>query len=192
MRIIGLTGSIGMGKSATAEIFRSLGVPVHDSDRAVHEIYAGSAAALVAAAFPAAGGSDGIDRRKLGDLVLNNPAEMKKLEALVHPLVAAHRQAFLEEARAKGARMAVCDVPLLFETGLDREMDAIVVVSAPFQVQKARVLARPGMTEARFSAILQKQWPDEDKRRHAHLVIDTSRSLEDARHQITNLLRALV
>ena len=192
MRIIGLTGSIGMGKSATAGIFRSLGVPVHDSDRAVHEIYAGSASALVAAAFPSAGGPNGIDRRKLGDLVLNNPAEMKKLEALVHPLVAAHRQAFLEKARAQGAGLAVCDVPLLFETGLDRDMDAIVVVSAPFQVQKARVLARPGMTEARFNAILQKQWSDENKRRHAHVVIDTSRSLEDARRQITTLLRALV
>jgi len=192
MRIIGLTGSIGMGKSATAEIFRSLGVPVHDSDRAVHEIYAGSASALVAAAFPSAGGPNGIDRRKLGDLVLNNPAEMKKLEALVHPLVAAHRTVFLQRAQAQGAQLAVCDVPLLFETGLDRDMDAIVVVSAPFQVQKARVLARPGMTEARFNAILQKQWSDENKRRHAHVVIDTSRSLEDARRQITTLLRALV
>ncbi len=192
MRIIGLTGSIGMGKSATAEIFRSLGVPVHDSDRAVHEIYAGSAAALVSAAFPGAAGPDGIDRRKLGDLVLNNPTEMKKLEALVHPLVSAHRKAFLEKARGQGAQLAVCDVPLLFETGLDREMDAIVVVSAPFQVQKDRVLARPGMTEARFNAILQKQWPDEDKRRRAHVVIDTSRSIEDAHQQIINLLRALV
>ena len=192
MRTIGLTGSIGMGKSATAEVFRSLGVPVHDSDRAVHEIYEGSAASLVAAAFPKAVGENGIDRRKLGDLVLHNPVEMKRLEALVHPLVSAHRKAFLEKARADGARIAVCDVPLLFETGLDREMDAVVVVSAPFQVQKARVLARPGMTEERFSAILQKQWPDEDKRRRAHVVIDTSRSIDDARQQITNLLRALV
>ena len=192
MRIIGLTGSIGMGKSATAEIFRSFGIPVHDSDKAVHDIYAGSAASLVAAAFPGAAGADGIDRRKLGDLVLNNPAEMKRLEALVHPLVGAHRRAFVEKARAQGARLAVCDVPLLFETGLDREMDAIVVVSAPFQVQKARVLARPGMTEERFNAILQKQWPDEDKRRRAHVVIDTSRSVEDARQQISHLLRALV
>ena len=192
MRIIGLTGSIGMGKSATAEIFRSFGIPVHDSDKAVHDIYAGSAASLVAAAFPGAAGADGIDRRKLGDLVLNNPAEMKRLEALVHPLVGAHRRAFVEKARAQGARLAVCDVPLLFETGLDREMDAIVVVSAPFQVQKARVLARPGMTEERFNAILQKQWPDEDKRRRAHVVIDTSRSVEDAREQISHLLRALV
>ena len=192
MRIIGLTGSIGMGKSATAEIFRSLGVPVHDSDQAVHEIYAGPAAALIAAAFPGAAVPDGIDRRKLGDLVLNNPAEMKKLEALVHPLVAAHRNAFLEKARAQGVQLAVCDVPLLFETRLDRNMDAIVVVSAPFQVQKDRVLSRPGMTEARFNAILQKQWPDEDKRRNAHVVIDTSRNLEDARRQINTLLRALV
>ena len=155
MRIIGLTGSIGMGKSASAEIFRSLGVPVHDSDRAVHEIYAGTAAALVAAAFPEAAGPQGIDRRKLGDLVLNNPAEMKKLEALVHPLVSAHRQAFLDKARAQGARLAVCDVPLLFETGLDRAMDAIVVVSAPFQVQKARVLARAGMRSEEHTSELQ-------------------------------------
>lgn len=192
MRVIGLTGSIGMGKSATADIFRSLGVPVHDSDKAVHQIYAGPAASLIASVFPSAASPQGIDRKKLGELVLNDSSALKRLETLVHPLVSAHRQDFLADAQAKGARIAVCDVPLLFETGLDRKMDAIIVVSAPFQVQKARVLSRSGMTEERFNAILHKQWPDEEKRRRAHVVIDTSRDLKDARRQIENLLRALV
>lgn len=191
MRIIGLTGSIGTGKSASAAMFRALGVPVHDSDRAVHEIYAGPEAAPVILAFPTAVGPTGIDRRKLGDLVLGHPAELKKLEELIHPLVSAHRQSFLARVQANGGRIAVCDVPLLFETGLEKDMDAVVVASAPFQVQKARVMARPGMTEERFNAIVKKQWPDEEKSKHAHLVIDTSRSFDEARRQIISFLRAL-
>jgi dephospho-CoA kinase len=192
MRVIGLTGSIGMGKSFTADIFRSLGVPVHDSDRVVHEIYAGPAASIVAAAFPDALGPGGIDRRKLRDLVLKNPTALKQLEALIHPLVSANRRGFLAKEREKGTPVAVCDVPLLFETGLDREMDVIVVVSAPFQVQKSRVLSRAGMTEERFNAILQAQWPDEEKRRRAHVVIDTSQGPDNARRHIICFLRALV
>jgi dephospho-CoA kinase len=181
-----------MGKSFTADIFRSLGVPVHDSDRVVHEIYAGPAASIVAAAFPDALGPGGIDRRKLRDLVLKNPTALKQLEALIHPLVSANRRGFLAKEREKGTPVAVCDVPLLFETGLDREMDVIVVVSAPFQVQKSRVLSRAGMTEERFNAILQAQWPDEEKRRRAHVVIDTSQGPDNARRHIICFLRALV
>ena len=192
MRVIGLTGSIGMGKSATAALFREFGVPVHDSDAAVHEIYAGPEAAPIAAAFPAAVGPHGIDRKKLGEIVLNDAAALKRLEGIVHPLVAAHRARFLANAQQAGARFAVCDVPLLFETGLDREMDVVVVVSAPFEVQKTRVLQRPGMTQAKFDVILAKQIPDEAKRRRAHLVLDTSKNLDDAREQIDRFLRALV
>lgn len=192
MRIIGLTGSIGMGKSATAAIFREFGVPVHDSDVAVHEIYAGPEADSIAVAFPEAVGPLGIDRKKLGEIVLNNPAALKRLEGLVHPLVSAHRARFLVKARQSGAQFAVCDVPLLFETGLDRDMDVIVVVSAPFDVQKLRVLQRPGMTQAKFDAILAKQIPDEAKRQRAHLVVDTSKGFDDARLQISRFLRALV
>ena len=192
MRIIGLTGSIGMGKSATAAIFREFGVPVHDSDVAVHQIYASSEASSIVAAFPQAAGPNGIDRKKLGEIVLNDAGAMKRLEALVHPLVSAHRAEFLADAQKAGARFAVCDVPLLFETGLDRQMDVIVVVSAPFEVQKARVLQRPGMTQAKFDAILAKQIPDENKRQKAHLVVDTSQGFDDARLQIGRFLRALV
>ena len=192
MRKIGLTGSIGMGKSATAAIFKEFGVPVHDSDLAVHEIYASPEAAPILAAFPSAAGNGEVDRKKLAEIVLNDPAAMKQLEAIVHPLVSAHRQAFLERARQKGARFAVCDVPLLFETRLDRDMDVVLVVSAPFAVQKARVLQRPGMTQAKFDAILAKQIPDEDKRRRAHLVVDTSNGFEDTRRQIDRFLRTLV
>ena len=192
MRVIGLTGSVGMGKSATAAIFRDFGIPVHDSDRAVHDIYAGPEGAPILEAFPAAAGASGIDRNKLAGIVLADPKAMKRLEELVHPLVSAHRKAFLDHARLTGARYAVCDVPLLFETGLDQEMDVILVVSAPFAVQKARVLQRPGMTPSKFDVILSKQMPDEDKRRRAHLVVDTSNGIDDARRQIDRFLRAFV
>ncbi len=192
MRVIGLTGSVGMGKSATAAIFRDFGIPVHDSDRAVHDIYAGPKGAPILEAFPAAAGSSGIDRNRLANIVLADPAAIKRLEELVHPLVSAHRKAFLDRARLTGARYAVCDVPLLFETGLDQDMDIILVVSAPFAVQKARVLQRPGMTPGKFDVILSKQMPDEEKRRRAHLVVDTSNGFDDARRQIDRFLRAFV
>ena len=192
MRIIGLTGSIGMGKSATSALFREFGVLVHDSDMAVHEIYAGPQAAPVAAAFPQALGAQGIDRKKLGDIVLKDPEAMRRLESLVHPLVSAHREKFLLDAKKSGARFVVCDVPLLFETGIDEQMDVIIVVSAPFDVQKTRVLQRYGMTQAKFDAILAKQIPDDIKRQKAHFVVDTSEGFDQARQQIARLLRALV
>ncbi len=191
MLVVGLTGSIGMGKSTTAQIFRGLGVPVHDSDAAVHEIYRTTACAPVAELFPQAVGPDGIDRAKLGQIVLSDPQSLRRLEAVVHPLVVAHRHAFIAAQAAKGADLVIADVPLLFETGTDREMDLIIVVSAPAPVQKARVLSRNGMTEDRFLAIMAKQMPDAEKRRLAHVVIETGRGLEAARRQAIVFLRAI-
>lgn len=191
MLVIGLTGSIGMGKSTTAQIFRDLGVPVHDADAAVHDIYRTEACAPVAAAFPDATDGQGIDRSKLASIVLADSAALTRLERIVHPLVLEHRRRFVEEQAGRNAGIVICDVPLLFETGADREMDVVVVVSAPAPVQKARVLARPGMTEARFSAIMTKQLPDDEKRRRAHFVIDTSRGIDLARRQAMVFLEAL-
>ncbi|MFG1360766.1 dephospho-CoA kinase [Xanthobacter pseudotagetidis] len=191
MWTLGLTGSIGMGKSATAAMFRDLGVPVHDADAAVHLLYAGAAVAPVEAAFPGVTRDGAIDRPALSARVLNDAAAMARLEAIVHPLVRAEENKFLDAARRAGARLAVLDIPLLFETGGDRRVDAVAVVSAPIAVQRARVLDRPGMTEARFEAILAKQMPDAEKRRRAHFVIDTGRGFEAARHQVEGVARAL-
>lgn len=191
MLVIGLTGSIGMGKSTTAKIFRELGIPVHDSDAAVHEIYKTTAREPVARLFPDAVCSEGIDRTKLAAIVLSDPDALKRLEKIVHPLVHAHRRNFLEAQTKAGAPFVVCDVPLLFETGSDIEMDIALVVSASAPVQKARVLARDGMTEERFSAIMAKQMPDAEKRRRAHLVIETGSGVDAARRQVTVFLRAL-
>lgn len=192
MLVIGLTGSIGMGKSTTAQIFRDLGIPVHDSDAAVHEIYRTTACEPVAQLFPDVVDSEGVNRTKLSAIVLFDADALKRLEGVIHPLVLQHRQKFLETHAKAGAQIVVCDVPLLFETGSDKEMDVVVVVSAPAAVQKARVLMRPGMTEERFSAIIAKQMPDAEKRRRAHFVVDTSNGVEAARRQVTELLRALV
>jgi dephospho-CoA kinase len=191
MLVIGLTGSIGMGKSTTAQIFRDLGVPVHDADAAVHEIYRTTARAPVADLFPDAVDSDGVDRTKLGKIVLFDPEAMKRLEDVIHPLVLEHRRHFVEAQAKAGAKLVVCDVPLLFETGSDKEMDLTLVVSAPEPVQKARVMARTGMTEDRFSAIMKKQMPDGEKRRRAHVVIETGLGVESARRQVAALLRAI-
>lgn len=191
MVVIGLTGSIGMGKSATAQHFRSFGIPVHDSDRAVHDLYAGELIGPVGALFPSAIGPNGIDRQALGQIVLNDVEAMKALEQIVHPRVSAHRFRFVEARRAEGQRLVVCDVPLLLEVGAGRTVDVIVVVSAPLSVQKSRVLARPGMTEERLDAIMGKQMPDAEKRRHAHATIDTGRGHPAAQRQVANLLRAL-
>ncbi|MBK9080631.1 MAG: dephospho-CoA kinase [Rhizobiales bacterium] len=190
MLILGLTGSIGMGKSTTAAMFRALGAPVHDADLAVHALYRGAAVAPVEAAFPGVVRDGAIDRRLLGPRVLGDAEAMGRLEAIVHPLVAAARDAFLARARAAGARLAVLDIPLLFETGGDRLVDAVAVVTAPEAVQKARVLARPGMTAAHLAAILGRQTPDSEKRRRAHVLIDTGRGLESARRQVAGVLRA--
>lgn len=188
---LGLTGSIGMGKSATATMFREAGIPVHDSDAAVHRLYAGAAAPLIEAAFPGTVKDGVVDRALLGAAVLNNDAAMKKLESIVHPLVTETTLNFLATAEKAGHRLVVLDVPLLFEVGRDRDCDAIVVVSADPSVQRERVLARPGMTEAKFRAIVARQIPDSEKRRRAHFVIDTGRGFEAARRAVKDVIRTL-
>lgn len=188
---LGLTGSIGMGKSTTAQIFRELGVPVHDADAAVHALYGAEGVAPVEAAFPGVTQGGRIDRALLGARVLGDEAAMKRLEAIVHPLVHAREKAFLEAASAAGAPIAVLDIPLLFETGGENRVDAVLVVSAPESVQRARVLARPGMTEEKFAAILARQVPDGEKRRRADHVIDTGHGLDRARVAVAALLDEL-
>jgi dephospho-CoA kinase len=191
MLILGLTGSIGMGKSATANMFREAGVPVHDSDRAVHRLYEGEAVPAIEAAFPGVTAGGKVDREKLSAQVLGRPDAFKRLEAIVHPLVRQVSVRFLDEARARGARVVVLDIPLLFETRGERRVNAVVVVSAPADVQRARVLGRPGMTEEKFAAILAKQVPDAEKRRRAHFIVDTSRSFDSARAQVRGILRSV-
>jgi dephospho-CoA kinase len=189
--ILGLTGSIGMGKSATAAIFRALGVPVHDSDAAVHALYRGAAAPLIAREFPGTVADGVVDRAALGKEVLGNPERLKALEAIVHPLVRAERDAFVAAALAARAPVAVLDIPLLFETGGERECDAVLVVTADPETQAARVLARSGMTLEKFEAIRAKQMPDADKWEKAHFLVDTGRGFPAAEHQVRGILRAL-
>ncbi|MEW6255449.1 MAG: dephospho-CoA kinase [Pseudomonadota bacterium] len=191
MWVLGLTGSIGMGKSATAALFGAHGVPVHDADASVHDLYRSEAVAPVEAAFPGVTRDGAIDRVELSARVLNNPDALKRLESIVHPLVRAREAAFLSQAQAAGARLVVLDIPLLLETGSGGRVDAVVVVSAPAAVQRDRVLARPGMTAERFALILGKQMPDSDKRRRAHFIIDTSRGFDAARHQVQGVVRAV-
>ena len=189
---LGLTGSIGMGKSTTADFFRAHGVPVHDADATVHALYRGPAVAPIEAAFPGTVRDGIVDRPALAARVLGDEPAVKRLEAIVHPLVRDAEIAFLATARAEGRRIVVLDIPLLFETGGDRRVDAVVLVTAPAEVQRARVLARPGMTEETFARILARQLPDADKRRRAHFRIDTARGLDPARRQVADILRAVV
>lgn len=191
MIVIGLTGSVGMGKSATALMFAEAGVPVHDADAAVHRLYEGDAVPPIEAAFPGVTGGGKVDREKLGLRVLTDQTALKRLEAIVHPLVLREEERFLAEAKTRGARCAVLDIPLLFETGADRRVDVVVVVSAPYEEQRRRVLARPGMTEERFSAFLAKQLPDEEKRRRADFIVDTSQGFDSARAQVRAILQNL-
>jgi dephospho-CoA kinase len=191
MIVLGLTGSVGMGKSATAKMFADEGVPVFDADAAVHRLYEGEAAPLIAAAFPGAVSAGRVDRERLSRAVVGNSEAFAKLEAIIHPLVRKAREKFLAAAKAKGAEVALLDIPLLFETGGEREVDKIVVVSAPHPVQKERVLARRGMTDEKFSAIVEKQTPDSEKRKRADFVIDTSQGFEAAREEVRAILRAL-
>ncbi|MBZ9979652.1 MULTISPECIES: dephospho-CoA kinase [unclassified Mesorhizobium] len=191
MIVLGLTGSIGMGKSTTAKMFAEAGIPVHDSDETVHRLYAGKAAPLVEAAFPGTTGAGGVDRAKLGARVLGDAAALKRLEAIIHPLVRADADAFLARNRAAGEPLAVLDIPLLFETGGRDRVDKVVVVTAPAEVQRQRVLARPGMSEEKLASILASQVPDAQKRRQADFVIDTSRGLDAARAEVKAIIADL-
>jgi dephospho-CoA kinase len=188
--VLGLTGSIGMGKSATADLFRRLGVPVHDADATVHRLYRGRAAPLIEKAFPGTVTHGAVDRARLGAAVLDSPERMQQLEAIVHPLVRDEEESFLRRVAALKP-LAVLDIPLLFETGGETRCDAVLVVTAPAAVQRARVLARPGMTEAKFHAILAKQMRDEDKRTRAHFLVDTSRGFSSADAQVKSILACL-
>lgn len=191
MVVAGLTGSIGMGKSATVDMFRRLGVPVHDSDAAVHELYSGDAVDPVGKAFPGVVRDGSVDRSLLAQRVLNDPQAMKRLEAMIHPMVAAHRRSFVSQMRRSGSPLVVLDVPLLFETGADADVDVRIVVTAPVDVQKQRVLARPGMTPEKFAAILGRQMPDEEKRRRADIVIDTSRGFAAVERDVKDIVNRL-
>lgn len=193
MLLIGLTGSIGMGKSETAKMFRELGVPVYDADAAVHKLYekGGKAVEPLRAAFPAAIVDDAVDRKALSRCVIGLPGEMKKLEAIVHPLVGEAQMDFLRENLAAGQAMAVLDIPLLYETGGETRVDVVVVVSAPYDIQKTRVLARPDMDEAKFAAIHAKQVPDAEKRRRADFVVESDKGLDHARAQVAAIVEAL-
>ena len=190
MLIIGLTGSIGMGKSTVCGYFRDVGVPVHDSDASVHALYRGAAAPLIGAAFPGSVDQGVVDRAALGRIVLADASALQRLEKIVHPLVFEQRQAFLAAAAKAGYRCVVLDVPLLFETGGHVSVDIAAVVTAPPQIQAARVMQREGMTQARFDAIRMKQMPDEEKRRLAHFIIDSAGSFSETRRQTLDLLRA--
>jgi dephospho-CoA kinase len=192
MIVLGLTGSVGMGKSATAKMFAQEGVPVFDADAEVHRLYEGKAAPLVEAAFPGTTADGRVDRERLSKKVVGDPDALQKLEAIVHPLVRAARREFLARARAAGAKVALVDIPLLFETGGGEDIDRIVVVSAPADVQQERVLARPGMTAEKFRAILARQLPDAEKRKRADFVIDTSNGFAAAREHVRAILRELL
>jgi dephospho-CoA kinase len=191
MFILGLTGSLGMGKSTTAKFFAAEGVPVHDADAVVHRLYDGAATAAIEAAFPGTTGNGKVDRDRLGKRVLGDAAAIKRLEAIVHPLVAEAREQFLAEAEKAGAPVAVLDIPLLYETGGDARCDAVVVVSAPAEVQRTRAFERPGMSDDKLLAILAKQMPDEEKRARADFVVDTSRGYEAAQAQVRDILQAV-
>ena len=191
MIVIGLTGSIGMGKSTIAEMFRERGIPVFDADAEVHRLYAGEAVAAVEAAFPGTTEDGRVDRARLALALNNDEARFRKLEAIVHPMVRAAEQRFLRDAHDAGVPAAVLEVPLLFETGRDAHVDAVVVVSAPADIQRARVLARPGMTPEKLDGLLARQTPDEDKRRRADFVVDTGGSLADSEAEVDAILDSL-
>ncbi|MCB1498163.1 MAG: dephospho-CoA kinase [Bauldia sp.] len=191
MLVLGLTGSAAMGKSTTAAMFAAAGLPVFDADRTVHRLYRGAAVPVVEAAFPGTTAGGAVDRDRLREKVLGNEAAMERLEALIHPLVRAERDVFLAAAAAAGHRAVVLDIPLLFETGAEGDMDAVIVVTTAPEIQMARMLARDGMTRERAEAMIARQTPDAEKRRRAHFLVDTSSGLEDARLQVAGILRAV-
>jgi len=189
--VLCLTGSLGMGKSTAARFFAESGVPVHDSDAAVHALYEGEAVAAIEAAFPGSTADGKVDRTKLAAMVLNDSGALARLEAIVHPLVSLSTDKFLADAQAHGAEVVVLDVPLLFEANLECRCDAVVVVSAPAEIQRRRALERPGMTEEKFTAILAKQLPDVEKRRRADFILDSSQDFGHARAQVCDILGAI-
>ena len=191
MIVLGLTGSIGMGKTTTAGLFAAAGVPVFDADAEVHRLYSGPLVPAIEAAFPGTTPGGTVDRAALGRRVLGDPDALARLEAIVHPAVRAAETAFLEAANRAGHRLALLDIPLLFETGRQDDVDRVVVVSAPEDVQRARVLARPGMTPEKFAAILSRQMPDAEKRARADHVIDTGAGLAAAKAAVQTLLGQL-
>jgi dephospho-CoA kinase len=192
MIILGLTGSIGMGKSTTAKLFAEAGVPVYDADATVHRLYEGEAAPAIEAAFPGTTSDGKVDRQKLSARVVHDPAAMKQLEQIVHPMLGASRQKFLGDAEQSGAPVAVVDVPLLFETGGEKRVDAVVVVTTSPENQRERMLTRDNMTPEKFDSILARQLPDAEKRQRADFVVDTSHGLDPVRAQIRDILREVV
>lgn len=191
MIVIGLTGSIGMGKTTTAKLFAEEGVPVLDSDEVVHALYRAEAVGLIETTFPGTTVSGAVDRQKLGEVLRENPANFGKVEAIVHPLVREKQEAFLAKAREEARQFALLDIPLLFETGAEERVDKIVVVSCAPDIQRQRVLSRPGMTEEKFEMILARQMPDAEKRQRADFVIDTGNGVEAARDQVRGILQRL-
>jgi dephospho-CoA kinase len=192
MIILGLTGSIGMGKSTTAKLFAEAGVPVYDADATVHRLYEGEAAPAIEAAFPGTTVNGKVDRTLLSAQVVHDPAAIKRLEAIVHPMLGASRQKFLDDAERSGAPVAVVDVPLLYETGGEKRVDAVVVVTTTPENQRQRILSRDNMTEEKLDAILARQLPDAEKRRRADFVVDTSHGLDPVRARIRDILAEAV
>ncbi|MVT65439.1 dephospho-CoA kinase [Bradyrhizobium pachyrhizi] len=192
MLILGLTGSIGMGKSTTAKLFMEAGVPVYDADAAVHQLYEGEAAPAIEAAFPGTAAGGKVDRAKLSARVVHDPAAMKQLEQIVHPMLGASRQKFFADAEAAGNPIVVVDVPLLFETGGEKRVDAVVVVTTSPELQRERVLARGTMDAAKLDAIIAKQMPDAEKRKRADFIVDTSHGLDPVRARIRDILAEVV
>jgi dephospho-CoA kinase len=192
MLLLGLTGSIGMGKSTTAKLFAEAGVPVYDADAAVHMLYEGEAVPAIEAAFPGTTADGKVDRNKLSARVVHDPAAIKQLEQIVHPMLGASRQKFLDEAERSGAPVAVVDVPLLFETGGEKRVDAVVVVTTTPEIQRRRILARDNITSEKLDAILARQLPDAEKRRRADFVVDTSHGLDPVRTRIRDILTEAV
>jgi len=191
MFVIGLTGSIGMGKTTTAECFAKRGIPVCNADQIVHDLYEGEAVLEIEAAFPGVAPEGKVDRALLAKEVSGNPGKLRELEAIIHPLVVKAELEFLREQEAKGAEMVLLEIPLLYEAGAEVRVDAVVVVSAPSEAQRERVLARPGMSEEKFEALLARQLPDAEKRSRADFVVDTGGSLEDVARQVDRVIDGL-
>lgn len=193
MLVIGLTGSIGMGKSTTARLFARQGVPVHEADAVVHALYTkgGAAVEAIGRAFPGAVRDGAVDRERLAQLVIGDPGALRRLEAIVHPLVRAEQMAWLKARADEGAEMVVLDIPLLFESGAAKEVDVVVLVTAPEAVRRKRVLARPGMSEAKLDALLARQMPEGERRKHADFIVETDQGINHAEAQVKAILSAL-